>query len=466
MKTSVRQRLIHAYSIDRLSIAVRSVAISIVFLFCSACAANLNTGVIDYRFVPIGIEDSRLRKLSTSAGRYVGSNDWESEAGLVPNDSVAIYLLQGFICDFREGWGFLPDPRPNEFEGEACNSNFWRNNDVSTQGEIAVVADVFEMGAGSVIAQGTSFEKADRGRLVYYSEDIRESGQYLNFSNLPLYGPTTYSGGPIFVRLYVLELDQREAGKHTSIFSSLAALGSQAFAPSSIELKILKEIGTAFLQDNKNDVLFEYEFVLDATGTYSATYAPLAVGTLVIMRLNDRDAKFPWHELSLDLATGRLQENKEGEKQDYRAETYFTIKIARNKSAQNLDVLQAFGEFRRSISEPVEGSLTEAVEKATQELKLIASKTDQMDQARTAISQLTSASANKVEKMQAWEKVDKLICSAQLTDDEKLYIANSIYRALVKDHDNLSHQEFTLLGIDAACGSGTKRVMESIRPDA
>ncbi|MEE3528637.1 hypothetical protein QO167_29825, partial [Pseudomonas aeruginosa] len=84
------------------------------------------------------------------------------------------------------------------------------DNARSTQGEIAITASAGERGATS---NGLSFNPADikrNGRVVYYNEDIRESGQLINALNIPIYGPKTYDGGTFFVDLAILELDENE----------------------------------------------------------------------------------------------------------------------------------------------------------------------------------------------------------------------------------------------------------------
>ncbi len=50
-----------------------------------------------------------------------------------------------------------------------------------------------------------------KGRLIYYSDDVRSGGHLLNGSALPLYGPITYEGRPLVFELTILELDVGEA---------------------------------------------------------------------------------------------------------------------------------------------------------------------------------------------------------------------------------------------------------------
>ncbi len=69
----------------------------------------------------------------------------------------------------------------------------------------------------------TSLENA---RVVFYSNDV-QSGQSLNFSNIPLLGPISYHGRPIGIQLIILEIDNT-SDQMEGLLERLAAVGANA----------------------------------------------------------------------------------------------------------------------------------------------------------------------------------------------------------------------------------------------
>ncbi|MBN0856463.1 hypothetical protein JTL95_38625, partial [Pseudomonas aeruginosa] len=114
----------------------------------------------------------------------------------------------------------------------------------------AITASAGERGATS---NGLSFNPADikrNGRVVYYNEDIRESGQLINALNIPIYGPKTYDGGTFFVDLAILELDENENKQSRKLLQELAKVGSASYAPGTPVLNLLNSLGDALLSAN------------------------------------------------------------------------------------------------------------------------------------------------------------------------------------------------------------------------
>jgi hypothetical protein len=441
-------------------------------LAVAACSAQqLNTGVVDYRLASgdVGTADSATAAAyenHTFYARYFPPEALQRLDVVKPGDSVAIRILQAFICDFseinrKERWRLFRD---GSYAAEPCNPD--GDAYVDTQGEIAVVADVVELDGEKIIEHGTGTSSADKGRLIYYNEDVRETGQFLNFSNLPIYGPVSYSGRPMYVRLFVLELDNEENAQFTSTLTKLASFGGTAYPPASPILSLLKELGSAFVSGNQDDLEFEYELAFDGFAGQATSYAPLAVGTYAFVRLEDRDMPLDWSTLTLNERTGRLQKGGK----DYREGTYFTLKVTRNEPAFLHDRGQLFEQFREAASQRDDGPNLDGLAALATELGTRTKQRATFDEARTALGLLQASTPNAVEKAQAWETIATSICAATsasgadaatvLTTAEIEYLAAAIYELLPADSGHQS--KLTLSAIRTACPQGPGELLRSI----
>jgi hypothetical protein len=174
----------------------------------------------------------------------------------------------------------------------------------------AIVAHVAELDANSDF----DFSRGGltRGRVVYYSPDVK-SGQFLNLSRLPIYGPTEYKGKPLVVELYIVQLnvsDQKEIG---SLLNSLAGLGSISYPPASPVLKVLEEVGSALLK--KTDVA-------DTQMRYSMTLAPNGSGISMLKDAGLEYANYVVSRLPRDATDGKKSVSIWGDK-------YFSQKLGR-----------------------------------------------------------------------------------------------------------------------------------------
>jgi len=288
--------------------------------------------------------------------RYFTSSDGSSYIN--PGDSITISLVQAYICEFKEssiqdfglpGWkGLLYRP---------CDS------DDKTRGEILISARVMEKNKSN----GLTFNYSDiknKGRVVYYTEDAREYGQYLNFSNMPVYGPIEYKGRPFYIEFNVIELDTPENDQTRSLLSSLADIGGSAYPPASPILGMLNTLGNSMLNGNRDDLEFRYqlELVPKTKKQNPGIYRPfLREGIYIFIRSEDRSRPIPWSQLSYAPSEGRLKIDyskcsyKKPKKEscvdedplfeDYRDQTYLVMQITKGDASEDLDTAQTVQAF-------------------------------------------------------------------------------------------------------------------------
>ena len=278
-----------------------------VILSLSACALS-DTGAVDYRRgvlapqdtteAPSGDDGSAAGTVTAASsedpaadGRRV-TLEWKYDGTaqerlkIEKNDSVTIRLMQGFIKDCTEG-----DFDPTDGWGHNC--------------EVAIVVNAFEMDGNAASDFDLTPEGVNKGRLVYFSNDVEEN-QFLNFSNMPVFGPITYNGGPIGLDIHIIEIeDQTE--QTSALLSSLSSIGKTAYPPAAPVLTVLDALGTALLDAGTDDTDFRYSFVLDPNSSDDTLeYARLLVGNYVLVREDNRQAETPWDSLTIDQNEGRL----------------------------------------------------------------------------------------------------------------------------------------------------------------
>lgn len=219
-------------------------------------------------------------------------------------EALSVKLITAYICDFRErltprDWfsssntGAIPCAAG---DGNASGLGSAQN----TRGEVAILANAGER----TTTTGLTFNPSDiqrNGRVVYYNEDVRESGQLINALNIPLYGPKTYDGGTFFMDLAIMELDNDENEQGRQLLQELAKIGSAAYAPGTPVLNLLNSLGGALLGANGDDVELRYQMEFDPiyTGKSLApdqpavatrtSRAPLQEGYYAVIRMERRD---------------------------------------------------------------------------------------------------------------------------------------------------------------------------------
>lgn len=300
--------------------------------------SSTNTGEIDFRRVEpvsdIGAAEKRYREnckgaygeavLPVSRAKCrpmfeVRMDRQNSGFGrpIISGDVYSLRLEHGLIADISE----LPFPLSRPGGG---------SNPFRPTGEIVILANVFEFGASNP----KFLDPIDltQAKVVYFSDDVR-AHQDLNFKNIPLQAPVAYSGNPIGIQLMIVEMD-RTSGPAESLISRLAELGKTSdYLPGST-VNTLLDLGAALLQQNHDDLIFEYRMVLDPSTTSAhPASSPFEEGRYILMRNEDRDTEIPWNDFRFDPETGKIYrtEPQRGAigMADY---TYFSVNVVKHPS--------------------------------------------------------------------------------------------------------------------------------------
>lgn len=236
-------------------------ATSLVML--GACASELNEGQ-----VRIGVPQMAT---GIDGAGTVTPEVFRSTSGAVirENDDFMITLISTYICDFREAQT-LEFLSPTNSGAIACDDQ--QSAGTNTRGEIAILA-----GFGFRDENGTGGVPEER--LVFLSDDVRETGQLLNFVNLPIYGPVPYKYATSRLRMTILELDQEEAEEQSTFLQAVADAGASFSTP--IEgkvIEVLASIGDALIKSNKDDreMRFDVGFDVPYSTTVSSTQSTAA----------------------------------------------------------------------------------------------------------------------------------------------------------------------------------------------
>lgn len=269
-------------------------------------------------------------------------------------EHFSISLLSAHICGFRESRGLdaftIDGSNPTNSDGEKTVSGctyggliFPTSKDRTTRGEISIVANVAESSA----SKSNNINPANsKGRVIYYNDDVRESGQLINAINLPIYGPKEYGGKNIVFDLWMLELDNEENNQLKSLLGSLAALGGKSYPPSAAILGVLNTLGSAFLNGNQDDVEARFQMRFDVPAHEKSTVArlPLAEGYYAFVREENRDLTPEWSSFAVDEKQGVLCNSEDGkvcsgnDQNAYRDRTWFLVRVARETREAALDI--------------------------------------------------------------------------------------------------------------------------------
>lgn len=159
-----------------------------------------------------------------------------SPSYLVPKESIAIYLKSMYFSFFTEGW-----------------AEIWSNRLAGSpvKGEIAIVANV---GQGAQSPGGLNGQGELEGRVVFFGNDVYQP-QLANEFNVPLFGPEVWSGGPLTLNLWILELDEAESQQFGPILKTLSGLSAKLIGMGGSGEEVLNQIGSAFLNANTDDVI-------------------------------------------------------------------------------------------------------------------------------------------------------------------------------------------------------------------
>lgn len=338
-----------------------AVSLTIMILGLSGCATGpytYNEGSTSAGY----LQPSKDTSANTFA-LYVSLSSSLPEEIIKPNEAFSVRLISAFICDFRES--------SNPFDGLArgnkgatkCKGGTGGQHP-GTRGEIAIVANVGERSGTT----GLTFNPSEiqNGRVIYYNEDVRETGQLINAKNLPVYGPITYGGNPIYMDWSVLELDNKENAAARQLLKQLASLGSTVAAPYTPVLQLLNSLGGALIAANGDDLEMRYQLETDSyfacknpsdakCKTEVVSRMPLREGYYAFVRSENRSEDFDLGQIGIcsdhTNLCSKVSETEPAKNSIWRDQTWLLVRIAREQESAALaqDTAQKLGGLMSSL---------------------------------------------------------------------------------------------------------------------
>lgn len=299
-------------------------------LALSACASELNEGQ-----VRMGIPQHTSGNITPEVFRATHGSVLETD------EVFMITLVSTYICNFRETQT-LEFLSPTNVGAIACGDK--RSSGINTRGEIAILA-----GFAFQDQKGTG--GAPEERLVFLSHDVRETGQLLNFINLPIYGPAPYQKATSRLRMTILELDKEESEEQSDILQSVADAGASFASPVQGKvIEVLASIGETLIKTNKDDREMRFDAGFDVPyseesksedniGTVKQSPAtelsimrnPLREGYIILMRRERRDRKDHFKNIKVCPKLGLVVEaDKECDGNSYYADsTWILLRVTK-----------------------------------------------------------------------------------------------------------------------------------------
>lgn len=265
------------------------ILLSFASLVLNGCLAVKDEGEIDYRKT---IPTSTEAPISILHKKFKDSDNIIQEG-----ENISIHLAGGFSLGTTEVPEFQEIFHPT-----------------GASAEYAVIAKVCEIGK-SGCGDFFSSKSDNSGRVVYFTDSLKAK-QFFNFSYLPIYGPIKYEGGPLMIQVHAIELDISSPSQK-KLFSSLANLGKDYYAPASKVLSALETLGsTLTTSTNGNDSIFRHTFTFmpenHLSSTPSPKYPTLSKGNYVFLKkptVAGKQEEFIWDRVKIDNETGKLVQN-------------------------------------------------------------------------------------------------------------------------------------------------------------
>lgn len=203
-------------------------------------------------------------------------------------EAFSITLLSAFICDFHESGTFEWLSGFSNRDTTKCKGgDGYQGKNI--RGEIAIIVNADEAKKDG----GLSFSNSSiqSGRLVYYNQDIRETGQLINALNIPIREASIYHGLPFFFDLTILELDNKENSSSRALLSTLAEVGKTASPANAATFGLLNALGSTLINQNKDDVELRFQMRFDPPREKDSKIGrmPLREGYYLVMRQENRN---------------------------------------------------------------------------------------------------------------------------------------------------------------------------------
>jgi len=271
-----------------------------------------------------------------------------------PEDAIEISALQANISDFPE-FSLIG----------------------SKNGDIALVVTARERSNNGRFEYGE--KAAKNGRIIYFQENTSVESP-LNFSNLPIYGPSIYQGYPFELTLQFVEIDEKERGLARTIFPALSALGrtvtGAGFNPATSAL--LDTMGNLLVAGNKDDIVLEYHLEFDpAMNNSIVPSAFLEYGTYIFMSQSKPKTWVVWDEVYYNQKNGRVYQESTC-KDPIKGKTWLTFQIkpsdreriiTASEPSRLTDIIEAQNQSQSGILKVINDSTSIMVTEHTEELK-------------------------------------------------------------------------------------------------
>lgn len=282
------------------------VAASALVVVLCGCAETVNEGVTDYRKATIS-DQSRQGSPTDISKKYALSDTTpftgNGKLTITKGRQYYVSLLQAFVGP----------------EARVGGTNWFHEHE-----QVALVLRVHD-----------SNDRRRPGRLVFFTDDLKLGGQFLNFSNLLTIGPTEYQGGVISIDVdevhlrgttnHIKELLQElaeapdcQVGAHSAGSGhDTCDDGPQPPSDTAQSELVGPDPGKRRTWQARERDLFNlidsdgystrYTLtLLPAGGVEGLPYPRFEAGNYVLMRHDKRDNAFEWNNLQLDNNTGRL----------------------------------------------------------------------------------------------------------------------------------------------------------------
>jgi hypothetical protein len=281
-----------------------------VVVALAGCAETVNEGVTDYRKATI--DHRSAEGAPTDISKKYALSDTTDFYG---NDAIPITAGRRYYVSLLQAF-VGPEARTGGID-------WFREHE-----QVALVLRVHD-----------SNDRAHPGRLVFFTDDLKLGGQFLNFSNLLTIGPTDYRGGVVTIDVDEVHL----RGTTTHIKEMLQELAQEPDCPlgrdppssghDQCDNEPTPDAGgrldtaqSALVgptpgkrrtwQARERDLFnlidsdgysTRYTLtLLPAGGVGGLPYPRFEAGNYVLMRHDKRDNAFEWNRLQLDNNTGRL----------------------------------------------------------------------------------------------------------------------------------------------------------------
>ena len=269
-----------------------------LFLLTSCTFAYKEEGAIDYRKAEVSTKDLSKFSVNTDSEEITNIQGEpiriaklqrknlpqdNREVTFSKNDNICIRLTSAYIKDYSEG--------PLSWASDAVGGQ------VRSRGEIAVVVNAFAV--KDSVAFDFSDKGVNKGKVVFFSDDI-VAGQFMNFNNMPIYGPSSEGKNGIGLEIWIIELDISDV-LTGNLLRDIASYGTIPLPFSSVGNVILESMGKSLLSStNTHDTNFLYRVLLEPKKGAMLPNTPLEVGHYVFIRVEEGIGDIPKNIKNLD----------------------------------------------------------------------------------------------------------------------------------------------------------------------